>query len=265
MLGVFAGFFYRDLPLVDQAVSGRDEFQRGNQVSHPNEQNLSFGQDTKRLELLESRVEKLQSRIESMESGRSEADRTEVSEFSGNISFSSAANSLPEEPRSIEHNLVIAGIDPSLAEDIERRITDSELKKLELRDKAIRADYIRTDRYREELSAITADNISVRQEVGEEFFDRYLYASGRPNRVGITSVMAGSEAERAGIERGDQILSYGDQRLFNSRELATATTQGDRGEYVDIRVMRNGNEIVLPIPRGPLGVHLTSVSVDPDK
>ncbi len=263
-LGIFTGFFYQEYQHDHQNVARSDESPPGDQAFHPYTQDLSSLQDAKRLESLEARMEKLQSRIELMEADRSGLAGPEVSEFSGSTLFSTDNNSLQIEPLSMVDSLVFAGVDTVSAEDITRRINESELKRLELRDKAIREEYIRTKRYRDELRSIRADNTSVRDEVGDEFFDRYLYASGQANRVGITSVMAGSEAERAGIERGDQILSYDDQRMFGYNELRTATTQGNRGEYVDIRIVRNGSEVVMSIPRGPLGVRLTSIRVDPD-
>jgi hypothetical protein len=267
-LGVFTALFYQEYLRDHQSLPAGDESQAGDQLSQPDTQahtqDLSGTQDARRLALLEARVEKLQSRIELMEAGRSRLAGPGESEFSGSTAFPTDDSSLQVESLSMMDSLVFAGVDAASAEDITRRINESELKRLELRDKAIREEYIGTKRYREELRSMLADNTSVRAEVGDEFFDRYLYASGQANRVGIASVMAGSEAERAGIERGDQILSYGDQRMFGYNELRTATTQGLRGEYVEVRIIRSGIEVIVSIPRGPLGVRLTSVRVDPD-
>jgi S1-C subfamily serine protease len=75
--------------------------------------------------------------------------------------------------------------------------------------------------------------------------------------------MLGSPAEQAGIETGDVILSYGDRQLFNWSELQDATTRGERGEYVNVTVLREGQMLNLWLPRGPLGVRLGSTRVKP--
>jgi hypothetical protein len=265
VLGVFAGFFFREYLHEDQKVSGDEVSQLRDQESHLFTGDSSSVLEMKRLAMLEARVQALQSRIELMEADRSEVAGAQMSEFFGITPFLSDNTPPQMESLSMLDSLVFAGIDASSAEDITRRINESELKRLQLRDRAIREDYIGTERYREALRSILDENTSVREEVGDEPFDRYLYASGRANRVGITSVMVGSEAEKAGIEKGDQILSYGDQRMFDWSELRNATTQGRLGEYVDVRILRNGTEVMVSIPRGPLGVRLTSMSVDPDK
>ena len=265
VIGVFAGIFFQEYLHKDQKVDGDGQSQLRDQGSHRFSGDSSSVLEMKRLAMLEARVQALQSRIELMEAGNSEAASPQEREFFGSTPFLSNNNPPQMESLSMLDSLVFAGIDSSSAEDITRRISEFELKRLELRDKAIREEYIGTERYREEFRSLPSDFTTVREEVGDEFYERYLYASGQANRVGITSVMAGSEAEKAGIERGDQILSYGDQRMFGGNALQKATTEGNRGEYIDIRIMRNGAEVTVPVPRGPLGVRLTSIRVDPDK
>ena len=76
--------------------------------------------------------------------------------------------------------------------------------------------------------------------------------------------MTGSAAEQAGVVNGDLILSYDQHRLFNVRELVTATTEGNRYEWIDIIVERDGSVLTLSIPRGPLGVRLIPTRVNPN-
>ncbi len=160
-------------------------------------------------------------------------------------------------------NLVKAGIGRERAEDIMRRKNDVELKRLELRDRAIRDHYLGTSRYNRELSELTADDVNLREELGDDAYDSYLYASGQSNRVLVKSVMAGSQADLAGIQGGDVILSYDDQNLFGWSELQQATTQGERGDYVNVNVLRDGQLINLWVPRGPLGVRLGAARLEP--
>jgi S1-C subfamily serine protease len=80
----------------------------------------------------------------------------------------------------------------------------------------------------------------------------------------IASVIGGSPAQLAGIEAGDRVLDYADSRVFAWSDLRNATRGGARGEYVAMRIRRNGEALQLALPRGPLGVRLDSVQIDPD-
>ena len=97
------------------------------------------------------------------------------------------------------------GIDPSLAEDIVRRKNSIELKRLALQDLATREGYLDTQQYYDELEAINVNDISLREELGDQRYDEYLFNSKQNNRIRISSVMLGSAAEQAGIQDGDVV------------------------------------------------------------
>jgi S1-C subfamily serine protease len=67
-------------------------------------------------------------------------------------------------------------------------------------------------------------------------------------------VLASSAAERAGLQPGDQIISYAGTRVFDTRELNSLTRQGTPNESVNVTVIRNGQTVNVQVPRGPLGV-----------
>jgi len=160
-------------------------------------------------------------------------------------------------------NLIRGGIDPSLAEDIVRRKNSIELKRLALQDRATRDGYLNTQQYFDELEAINSDDVSLREELGDERYDEYLFASKQNNRIRITSVMLGSAAEQAGILNGDVVLSYDNIRMFTWQELKDATSAGQLGEYVSISIYRNGEIFSFSVPRGPLGVQLGATRLTP--
>jgi C-terminal processing protease CtpA/Prc len=166
-------------------------------------------------------------------------------------------------PAITANNLVRAGIDEELAADIIRRRNEMDMKILELRDRASRDDYLDTERYARELNELREQDIPLRDEIGDEYYDRYLHASGQGNRVKVASVMMGSPAEMSGMKDGDLILNYDNRRIFNWNELQDATSGGERGEYVNVAVLRNGQLVNLWMPRGPLGVRLSSARVKP--
>lgn len=160
-------------------------------------------------------------------------------------------------------NLVKGGIDSTIAEDIVRRKNSIELKRLALHDRATRDQYLNSQRYFDELSEINKQDITLREELGDERYDEYLFGSKQNNRIRISSVMLGGEAEQAGIYKGDIILSYDNKRMFSWQELKDATAEGQLGEYVSISVYRNGDIFSFTVPRGPLGMQLGAARLAP--
>ena len=160
-------------------------------------------------------------------------------------------------------NLIRGGIDPALAEDIVRRKNSIELQRLALQDRATRDGYLNTPRYYDELAEINKQDISLREELGDDRYDEYLYNSKQNNRIRISSVMLGSAAEQAGIEKGDIVLSYDNQRMFSWQELKDATSEGELGEYVAINIYRQGEIYSFSVPRGPLGIQLGATRLAP--
>lgn len=157
-------------------------------------------------------------------------------------------------------SLTEVGIDLSQADYILQRQAELDLQRLELRDQAIREGTLGSKEYVNALRELNRQYPKLREEIGEDAYDRYLYARGRNNRVVVTSVIPGSAADQAGIREGDMILHYGDRRVFTWSELRNATTQGYLGEYVTINVQRNDQVISLLAPRGPLGIRMRSSS-----
>ncbi|NOQ89022.1 MAG: PDZ domain-containing protein, partial [Gammaproteobacteria bacterium] len=159
--------------------------------------------------------------------------------------------------------LIRGGITPSIAEDIVRRKNSIELKRLQLQDIATRENYLNTQQYYDELELINEQDISLREELGDERYDEYLFNSKQNNRIRISSVMLGSAAEQAGIQKGDVVLSYDNNRMYTWQELKDATTQGQLGEFVSISIYRNGDIFSFSVPRGPLGTQLGATRLEP--
>ncbi len=223
-----------------------------------------------RLQQLETQITALQQRVEQLENAQQQPSSLETpadeeiiagDRFSRVIDTPVSANARVLDPS----HLVKAGVDPVIAEDIVRRKNEIELQKLELRDRAAREGYLGSSRYMQELQALVDADFSLRAELGEDAYDRYLYASGQANRVRVAAVIPGSAAEQAGVRSGDLIIRYGETRLFGWRELQQATTGGNRDEYISLSVMRDGQETLLWVPRGPLGVRLSMMRVNPEQ
>lgn len=223
--------------------------------------------DRERIQFLEQQVDSLIERIEDLESSAEPEDQNDGARDKGALALpgqSTADTPVSSiSPAVTTENLVKAGIDVELATDIVRRRNEIDLKLLELRDRASRDGYYGSERYTQEANALNEMSKSLREEIGDEYYDSFLYASGRSNRVRAASVMMGSPAETAGMKDGDLIINYDNTRMFNWNELQEATSRGERGEYVNVTVLRDGQLLNLWLPRGPLGIRLGSARVQP--
>jgi hypothetical protein len=158
---------------------------------------------------------------------------------------------------SVKDALRLAGIPDDTASLIQRQQDQQTLNRLELLDRAAREGWAETDRLDEELENLEASSQDLREQLGDDAYDRYLYHAGRPNRVVVASVIQGSVADQAGLQAGDSVISYGSNRLFTMQDLRNSTQQGVRNEPVVLEVMRGGQSLTLDAVRGPLGVTMT--------
>ncbi len=165
----------------------------------------------------------------------------------------------------LERALLAAGIDPTTAADIKRRRDDLTLAEIYLRDQATREQWLDSPRFRQEMEDIDRQRTSIRDEIGDDRYDRYLAALGEPNRVRIAEVLAASPAADAGLQPGDLVLRYGDTRIFAPDDLVSETRSGTAGEAVHVEVFRNGQRITVDVPRGPLGLRIAASQANPDE
>lgn len=161
--------------------------------------------------------------------------------------------------------LARAGFSPSEIELLKQYLETIELDRLYLRDQATREGWERKPRFTRATRALDVRAARLRTEYGDEAYDWILHARGRPNRVVVQRVMAGSEAAAIGLQEGDVFLSYDGRRIFGAPALRTATTSGELGETADVEVERNGRAVRLFPRRGPLGVTLTPESREPSE
>ena len=161
-----------------------------------------------------------------------------------------------------KNNLVSAGVDPGIADDILRRISQQEFRRLELQNLLQRNTSSDTRLYRDELRELNKNKISLRSELGDDLYSRYLVVSGQNNRVKVRAVMADSPAELNGIQQDDVILNYGDRNILDHSDLRTATLEGDIGSFTNVTILRDGARMDLIVPRGTLGVQLEAIILD---
>lgn len=238
----------------------------GTTISNPFSVKQSSGEKDARIEYLENEVATIKTQLLQIELTLQDlAELPTASTMASRPAVNTRnrfASALTQRLYNLD-NLIKGGIDPSLAEDIVRRKNSIELKRLALQDLATREGYLNTQQYFDELEEINSGDVSLREELGDERYDLYLYNSKQNNRIRITSVMLSSAAEQAGIQKGDVVLSYDNNRMFSWQELKGATAEGQLGEYVSISIYRNGEIFSFSVPRGPLGIQLGATRLAP--
>ncbi|MGI9204891.1 MAG: PDZ domain-containing protein [Woeseiaceae bacterium] len=152
-------------------------------------------------------------------------------------------------PEARTERLVEAGIDPGLAGWIVQREQELQMDSLQARYDAGRSGDA-TEFSRERFSSSDA----LRQELGDENYERYLEANGRSTNVGVSSIIGSSPAQAAGLMPGDEIVRYDGNRVFSMSDITQATMTGEPGQNVVVDVMRDGLTLQMVMPRGPLGI-----------
>ncbi|MDJ0939684.1 MAG: PDZ domain-containing protein [Woeseiaceae bacterium] len=194
-----------------------------------------------------------------------------ISDNSGSSGFTGpgVVTDSPPQPEPVretrEDRLLAAGFPPARVEEIERVAASSVMERVELDDRARREGWVDTERYVEAVQDLPNPASTVRDYLGDADYDRYLYANGSPNRVGIQSVIGTSPAEAAGLQAGDTIVSYGGQRVFTTEQLLELRSSGESGQPVAVEVMRNGQIVQVSMPRGPIGITTMPSRRDPDR
>lgn len=141
--------------------------------------------------------------------------------------------------------IAAAGLTPERMQALNRRAA-------ELRVAAMQAQY-EAQRNGQRAQGVDVDQM-LRKELGDAEYERYLKAQGRGTEVRVMEVLATSAAERAGIQAGDEIVSYGGTRVFDNRDLNTLSNQASPGGTVVIQLKRDGQTVQVSVPSGPLGV-----------
>jgi hypothetical protein len=151
----------------------------------------------------------------------------------------------PATPERQIERLVAAGFTPDRAAWLQKRTEQLALEQMQ-------AQY--TARRDGKPVEMVDTEATLRSELGEQDYERYLEASGRPTRVNVLNVITGSPGEHAGLKAGDEIVSYAGERIFDVRDLNDLTLKGTPGESVVVDVVRDGQNLQVVVPRGPIGI-----------
>jgi predicted metalloprotease with PDZ domain len=227
----------------------------------------SLARERDRRVALEAEVGELRRRIdERKEIASARTDRRRASRTEGSLDHDGHERRPEERARGVDvQALVDAGFPPQQVRAFKEKMDQIELDRLYLRDLAAREGWLDTPRFHEENLDLGDVVRQAREELGDEFYDWMLYTSGHPNRVRVGDVLEGSAAAAAGLRPGDLILSYDQQRIFSPSELRDSTTTGTAGDTTALSVLRNGHEVQVDVPRGPLGVRVDFATEQPPR
>ena len=175
-----------------------------------------------------------------------------------------AATEAPVRQRRLQQ-FEAAGVDPGTAEQLLTRLDQQQLAELDLRDEAARGGWLDSAEYDERLQELETSAPDLQSELGDEGYDRYLFASGRANRVRVDSVISGSAAQLANVLQGDLIIAYAGSQIFRINDLQAATRDGVRGEFVPLVLQRGQETVLQSVERGPLGITLSPDRVNPEE
>ena len=215
-------------------------------------------QEVSKLRRLERSLAALQNQVRQLET--SVADRTSQLSTEQKADKDGQTEALKDPEKISEARFLAVGFDPDQTAQLKKRVSEIEMERLYLRHRARREGWLRTPEYYEAVKELRQ---GMNEELGDDAYDRFLFASERPNRLLVKSVMESSPAEQTGLQPGDIIFRYDGSRIFSSRDFRDATTRGEMGETVPMEIRRGGEILEVQLPRGPLGVRLDHTIVQP--
>ncbi len=202
-------------------------------------------------QLLEDELQILYAEIERLNSARAETDEERVAEVRENQErleeFRRRRADVTDEGRTTR--LINAGFTAERADWILQRESELLMESMQARFDARRAG--------EPLDPFDASldpNSALRTEIGDAQYEQYLQANNRSTAVSVGNVLESSPGQRAGLQPGDQIISYDGTRVFDVSDLNRQTMLGEPGESVVVDITRDGIPMQVVMPRGPIGV-----------
>lgn len=215
--------------------------------------------------------QQLEQKVAMLEKGiKPGIDRSAQKTGDDNQELNSAASN-PHQPGAFSQNanwfneqaLLDAGIDQAKVSYIKNVFEQAEMDKLYVRDQATREGWMGSERFNNAMKEISDRTTALRAQLNDDEYDAYLYAAGRSNRVIVESVLTNSPAGNAGIQAGDTILSYDNKRIYSWNDLTSATSAGAANSTVAVTIVRDNQQQQFYVPRGPLGIRLTTDSIAP--
>ena len=219
---------------------------------------IAVGEERNARQLLEDELRFILEELDRMEDGESEQpEEREARNRQAQVASDSATEMADFQRRRNERNspegrtqtLIDAGFSPDRAALIVQRESELQMQSMQARYDARQSG----EGFDPSDIRLNPDS-ALRAEIGDSEYEKYLQANGRSTSVTIGSVMQTSPAQNAGLKPGDNIVAYGGERVFSTRDLNAQTIQGAPGESVLVDIERDGVPMQIVLPRGPIGI-----------
>jgi hypothetical protein len=159
-----------------------------------------------------------------------------------------------------DESLTALGMDSREVDDLRYTFEQYQLEIIATRNDAEAKGLSTSSRLTAQLRKV---EMQFRQNIGDENYDKILYASGENNRLRISDLLQGSAAHYSGIVSGDVLYSYGGERVFDPGSFYLKTKGTDVSQTIEVVVLRDGEPVNLLTPGGRLGAKLQHVRLTP--
>ncbi len=159
-----------------------------------------------------------------------------------------------------EATLVERQLDQAVIDDLVSRLDKIDKKRQQLVEFSV-AQGLSPQERAQALTAVDDQVRAIRQELGDDNYDRYLGGADLPNRLVVGSSVVSEALETAGIMPGDVFVSYDGEKVFAMTDLRTKPATKD---WVPVVMSRAGKTFESLVRAGPLGVEFSTESANPD-
>jgi TolA-binding protein len=153
-----------------------------------------------------------------------------------------------------------AGFTQDRIDWLNRRVEELQMEARQAQAEAASADELTAIDPLQAMMHVIEPHSLLRPEIGDEEYERYLRAKGLRTTVDISRVLASSPAERGGLIVGDEIVSYGGERVFAFLELNSLAAKRSSRESVIVEIRRDGQSLQLTVPGGDMGIDSCAIN-----
>jgi hypothetical protein len=150
-----------------------------------------------------------------------------------------------------KQRLLAAGITPDRADWLMQRHEELKAAQLQMSKELAGKPF---EEQREMLRYLVDADLALREEVGDAEYATFRDASVRPIGTPILGVIPDSNAARAGLKQGDEIIQYGGKHVYSYFDLLDMASKNKSSAPTFLEVRRDGQTFQVLLPAGELGI-----------
>jgi hypothetical protein len=214
---------------------------------------VGYASDTssdQRVVALTGELEALKAELAAVKSANAPRDPAQVkAEFAARMAAKEREFHAAIRQREVDQ-LTAAGFSPQRIEWAARRTEELYVQQQQDHEDR-KARGIATDAF-QGLAYMLDPDLDLVLEMGEDEYDRYRRALGRPDGIVVDSVLATSNADVGGLKPGDEILRYAGKRVYNIGMLDGLASARTTPALVEVK--RDGQSVTLTLSKGRVGI-----------